>query len=266
MNRIKEFFDQESSRYDKLYNPDPTRYPVATIRMQHMINLLCEYVLRGHILDIGCGTGFVSKLIAFMGHKVDGIDVSSAMIDRASGLGIEEAQFWVDDIETTDILNESYDGVVVLGVLEYLDSDDCAMKQIYRILRPGGVIVATWPNRLFNLFSLNQYTIDEVEKGPYLTLLSEFMSDVKHIKSVTKHMTPPIDVRQSTPRQVRHLMNIHHFEILRLRYFHFHPYPPIFESLDPVNYNKTGQEMEQFGYSPIGACMASCFMVAARKV
>jgi SAM-dependent methyltransferase len=61
------------------------------------------------------------------------------------------------------IPGESFDVVLMMGVLQYLSDDDfaAAVNESKRILKkPGGVFYATFQNALFDLFTFNKYTVD----------------------------------------------------------------------------------------------------------
>lgn len=98
------------------------------------------------ILEIGCSSGFLLKeLKRRAGHgTIVGSDFISGPLVKLSGhlRGIPLLQF---DITQCPLEDSSFDGVVMLNVLEHIQDDCKALKQVYRILRPGGLVVIEVP-------------------------------------------------------------------------------------------------------------------------
>jgi ubiquinone/menaquinone biosynthesis C-methylase UbiE len=87
-------------------------------------------------------------------HEVIGIDVSDEMI-RAAEHGrknLELSQqahldFMTGTLESAEFRDKVFQTVVCLGVLEYLDHPEVLLKEVYRVLRPGGTAVFQVPNK-----------------------------------------------------------------------------------------------------------------------
>jgi len=78
---------------------------------------------------------------------------------------------------------------------------------------------------------------------------------------LVKKLKPlPIHLRQHTPREARDAFAKSGFTCVATDYFHFHPFPPAFESAGPVLFNTLGLAMESLGATPVGALMASAFL------
>lgn len=96
------------------------------------------------VLDLGCGTGAHSALLAERGYNVTGVDRSEDML-RQARLRTASARFERADITDVD-LGETFDAVVIMfAVLGYLTSNAAvrsALQVARRHLRPGGVVFA----------------------------------------------------------------------------------------------------------------------------
>jgi ubiquinone/menaquinone biosynthesis C-methylase UbiE len=99
------------------------------------------------ILDLGCGSGFLSVLLAKRGAtRVIGIDVSEEQLEiarfraRASGLNNDDPalEFQAVSADRLDFADQTFDAVVGAFVLHHLDLPKTA-KEIYRVLKPNGV-------------------------------------------------------------------------------------------------------------------------------
>ena len=94
------------------------------------------------ILDVGTGTGFLSILLAEMGHEVVGVDLSEGMMSLCSkkaqdkGLKIYLRK---GDAESIPFEKESFDVVVSRWVLWTLLHPDKAIAEWKRVLKPGGL-------------------------------------------------------------------------------------------------------------------------------
>lgn len=93
------------------------------------------------VLDVGCGTGFLTLLLAELGHAADGIDLAPAMLERACAkaqvMGLR-VQFFEGDAESPRVADGSYDLLVERHVLWTLPHPDAALREWRRVLRPGG--------------------------------------------------------------------------------------------------------------------------------
>lgn len=91
------------------------------------------------ILDLGCGTGYLSNLIAQAGARVIGIDRSTAMVERARA-AYPDLDFRV--LSATDFhFDTPFDAVFSNATLHWVLDKATAIDNIYHALRPGGRLV-----------------------------------------------------------------------------------------------------------------------------
>ncbi|ODA43110.1 methyltransferase domain-containing protein [Desulfosporosinus sp. BG] len=96
------------------------------------------------ILDVGTGTGFLALLLAELGHKVKGVDISEGMMSEAKrkaemkGLPI---QFSYGDAENLDEPDNTYDLVINRHILWTMQYPEKAIQEWIRVLKPGGKLV-----------------------------------------------------------------------------------------------------------------------------
>ena len=96
------------------------------------------------ILDAGTGTGYFAILLAKAGHRVTGIDLTSAMLAeaeadaRAEGVSI---RFLLENAQETDFPDASFDAVVTRNLTWTLPEPDKAYREWHRLLREGGVLL-----------------------------------------------------------------------------------------------------------------------------
>jgi 2-polyprenyl-6-hydroxyphenyl methylase / 3-demethylubiquinone-9 3-methyltransferase len=107
------------------------------------------------LLDIGCGGGLVAEPLARLGFAVTGIDAAEANIAvarghaRAGGLAID---YRCAAAETLAAEDTRFDAVLALEVVEHVADLDLFLEAAARLLRPGGVIIASTLNRTATSF------------------------------------------------------------------------------------------------------------------
>lgn len=96
------------------------------------------------VLDVGCGTGVISLLLAELGHDVTGVDFASEMLDQARTKVDQSelsATFQRGDAENLTQSDDSYDLVTARHLIWTLPSPERAIEEWRRVIRPGGRIV-----------------------------------------------------------------------------------------------------------------------------
>jgi SAM-dependent methyltransferase len=95
------------------------------------------------VLDLGCRDGALTREYA-AGNEVVGVDADREALAEAERLGIET--HWADLDQPLPFANESFDAVVAGELLEHLRDPRGVVAEARRVLRPGGVLVASVPN------------------------------------------------------------------------------------------------------------------------
>jgi ubiquinone/menaquinone biosynthesis C-methylase UbiE len=96
------------------------------------------------VLDVGCGTGFLSFELVARGHRVTGIDFAPAMLAEARRKAAEHGvlvRFEEGDAEALTFPSGAFDVVISRHLLWTLPHPEAAIDEWIRVLRPGGRIV-----------------------------------------------------------------------------------------------------------------------------
>ena len=110
--------------------------------LDDLVRELSAGFTRPAILDVGCGTGINHSVLSKYGPTVCTDPSAEAVaFSRSRGIG-ELAQ---SEIETLPFAASSFDIVTALDVLEHVDDDMTAMREILRVTRNGGVLLVTVP-------------------------------------------------------------------------------------------------------------------------
>lgn len=111
------------------------------------------------VLDVACGVGFLSVLLARFGHQVVAVDISKNSIAYAKKLAtlcncIDKIDFRVMDVSQLSFDSDSFDIVTGEDALHHVIKYPGAIENIYRVLKPGGKAYFSEPfafNPLINL-------------------------------------------------------------------------------------------------------------------
>jgi len=106
------------------------------------------------VLDIGTGTGLQLRVIHQLQPLIDlfGIDLSAAAIDAATrAIGVLQPDLRVGSIENTTYSDNFFDVVTCNSSMSYWDNPIECFNEIYRILKPGGVVKLFEPHRDIDL-------------------------------------------------------------------------------------------------------------------
>jgi len=219
---------------------------------------------------------------------------------ESRGFGSDTAIIEVGDVTRWEP-SRQFGGVAALGVLEYLSNDKDIMSIANKSLTFGGLFIVECRNCLFNLVSLNRFTKEVVQSGEYEDLLREYeelqcssllcgfeervgelAKVLNKIFNSEKFVEGPGQVnaelekeqglsftrlirRQHTPLKLAKIAGLCGFEMVYLRFLHFHPFSPIFEKQSPELFRKLGMAFEVLGETPVGAAMSSSFLAGFEK-
>ena len=134
--------DELSDRYEQHHRE--RRAEGEFVFVPERIPLFQTAIGRGkRVLDLGCRSGALTRHF-LDGNEVVGLDVDRAALAKAEALGIQPVQANVE--EPLPFEDGSFDAVVAGELFEHLQFPDTLVREIRRVLRPGGVIVGSVPN------------------------------------------------------------------------------------------------------------------------
>lgn len=166
-----------------------------------------QYALgQQEILEVGCGGGLICEHLARRGAIAEGIDPSAAAIEAArehierSNLG-HNVHFQQGYAETLPYANGSFSVIVSLDVLEHVQDLNATIKEISRVLAPGGIFIFDTINRTI-LSRLALIWIGErfFHKSGLVPGLHDYQHFIK-------------------PRELRHVLGAHHLDVQEMSGF-----------------------------------------------
>lgn len=121
--------------------------PARVANFRHVAELCADW--GGRVVDLGCGSGtMLQELLAVdrSGSKqITGIDYAASSIDRCRKI-LPQANFIQRDLCKTGLPDLSVDLLLSIQTMEHLADPAAAMKEMWRLLSPGGRLVITIPN------------------------------------------------------------------------------------------------------------------------
>ena len=130
--------------------------------------------MKGSVLEVGCGEGYGMKLLAKHCQQYLGIDkfpVPNLQVPSNA----RTLQMTVPPLG--GINSNQFDAVVTFQVIEHIEDDLGFLKEIHRVLQPGGVLILTTPNRLMSL-TRNPWHVREYEPEAMRQILESVFGQV----------------------------------------------------------------------------------------
>ncbi|WP_428387191.1 class I SAM-dependent methyltransferase [Mucisphaera sp.] len=96
------------------------------------------------VLDIGCGSGVLTQIMTRLGMKVTGLEPNPDLAEAAR-LRDNRMTIHTGDGSIADQLNQTFDCITIIDVLEHIEDDIEQLHKIRRALKPGGRLVVLVP-------------------------------------------------------------------------------------------------------------------------
>ncbi len=125
--------------------PDPAFARRARIILENL-----ELKGEEKVLEVGCGRGFYLKALKTIwpNLKVTGLDINPKYLVQARKfLGPIKANLVLGDATSLPFSNCEFDRIIASEVLEHIPDDLQALSEMYRVLKPGGIVIITVPNK-----------------------------------------------------------------------------------------------------------------------
>jgi len=252
-NNTEVFWDSVADEYNRLYIQEEDNYSPLYYRLE-IIKQLLPNLPKGKAFDAGCGGGVLLEYLLKNGYNCAGCDLSSKMVqntkDKIKKVTDEEVMILNTSLDKLhDIKNSQFDIVFSLGVFTYI-SDELEEKsylEIKRILKPNGIFISGHQNELFNLYSMNKYTInfydnffelfkDKVDRNELSMLKKDFEKllrdhnkpnvNTPSNKNENKSTRDYIFRREENPLTYNKKLTKYGFESMDNYYYNFHAMPP----------------------------------------
>lgn len=130
-------------------------------------------LLSGHLLEVGVGVGRGLEILGQNCTHYTGLDKNQPLI-RQLQQSHPQHRFLAQNIPPfTGLESNAFDFVVSFQVIEHIQDDEAFVKEIHRVLKPGGQVILTTPNRKRSL-SRNPWHVREYFAGELIALLRKY--------------------------------------------------------------------------------------------
>ena len=115
----------------------------------HRYHFAARWVKGKRVLDLACGEGYGSALLARHADSVTGVDVAQQAIDHAKRAygKLRNAQFAVGSAVSIPAEDASFDVAVSFETLEHIHEQEQFLAELQRVLKPDGVLIISCPNK-----------------------------------------------------------------------------------------------------------------------
>ena len=119
-----------------------------TLEHLHRYLLACELAAGKTVLDIACGDGYGSAMLARHAAQVTGVDIDTPTVERARGkYAADNLRFLQGSATDIPLDDNSVDLVVSFETIEHLTEQDRMLCEIRRVLRPDGFLLISSPDK-----------------------------------------------------------------------------------------------------------------------
>lgn len=144
------------------------------------------------VLDPGCGTGHGLQLIGQATPHIWGADIAPDAVQfLARHYPALRQRCVVSDATRLGLGPNRFDVVVAVEIIEHMQEDGAFLREVQRVLRPGGVCLLTTPNRLVHSpgrsTPLNPFHVREYTYAEWQALLQRFFHEVRILGIVVHH-------------------------------------------------------------------------------
>lgn len=256
---VQRYHDRVAGRYDHSYEDSYWRWHDA-MTWDHIKPHLPKNH-RSAVVDLGCGTGKWAAKLNKSGYDITCVDISRAMLDRARAKLFSErgkVEFVQADLVDLGALPRSHFALAVAmgDPIGCTSAPPKALKEIRKIMTSGGILVATFDNRLN---ALDFY----LEKGDVDTMAEFLRTGRTHW--LTRQREERFDVHAYTPGQVQKLLSTAGFEIIDMIGKTVLPMRRFRHLLEDVEANRAWMKIEKSMHrDPAAIGRASHIQVAAK--
>jgi len=140
MQNTAAFWDKVAPKYAKSPIADMDAYTRTMDRTRRYLSA------SDTVLEVGCGTGSTSLLLAGHVHNITASDLSSSMVqigsEKARAQGISNVKFVTAALSDLPIEDGPYDAILAFNVLHLVEDTPEAIRRINGLLKPGGIFIS----------------------------------------------------------------------------------------------------------------------------
>jgi SAM-dependent methyltransferase len=185
------------------------------LNMAKRVRLIAAHadLRQARVLDAGCGAGEYVFALGELGAEVLGIEYLAEKVEQFERSHPGDGRVRRGDIARIDTSDCSFDVVLMNEVLEHVPDEGAALREVWRILRPGGRLLLFSPNRLY---PFETHGVDSYGSGGRIDPIRTFGLPYLPLWITTRLVRPW--ARNYWPTSLRRLVRTTGFRILHHEY------------------------------------------------
>jgi len=158
----------------------------GTIELEHLhrYNFVLSVVAGKSVLDIASGEGYGTALISKHARRVVGVDIDRVAVEHARRkYPAENTEFRLGACSRIPAAEGEFDVVVSFETIEHHSQHDEMMSEIQRVLRPGGLLIISSPDKLEYSDKVgfhNPFHVKELYRDEFQALLQKYFRQTRH--------------------------------------------------------------------------------------
>ncbi|UGQ46847.1 tetratricopeptide repeat protein [Massilia endophytica] len=133
---VTALFDQYAAKFDR-HLQEVLSYRTPALLADALRPHVAESL---DVLDLGCGTGLCAPLLRPLARRLEGVDLSPRMLEKARELELYDALYCADMVETLRTRPARYDLLAAADVMVYVGELETVLAAAWSALRPGGIM------------------------------------------------------------------------------------------------------------------------------
>jgi SAM-dependent methyltransferase len=265
MTLAREFFREKVEDYDRLHYKDERSF--MSERLASMVGVIDRLKLppTARVLEAGCGPGRLLAALATRGFDTYAIDTSPQMLQLTSArlrqlVPPRRAGLSVAELEKLPFPNQFFDLVCTAGVVEYLPGDESAIRELMRVLRPGGFLVYPITNASSPVLWFDGLVEALKRKPMLLDTFNWFWTRMGRVPVRPRHFR----VRTQSPAKTKTLVTRLGLSIAHEEYFYYLPVPHPFDRVFPGASAAIGRRMTWLARTA-AAGVAEGYLIVAKR-
>jgi SAM-dependent methyltransferase len=146
-DRIREYFESSEESWEDRYRGKDYEAAVYRDRQSAAVGLVSRFVPSNSIiLEFGCGTGELSQQLQGLGYRMICTDLAHRMTQHTRA-NTGNQKVLVSDIQQPPFKDQSFDAIVLIGVISYVQDPTSVLEILRRLLKPNGHLIISSANR-----------------------------------------------------------------------------------------------------------------------
>jgi ubiquinone/menaquinone biosynthesis C-methylase UbiE len=151
--KVNDYFESSAAYWRQVYSGGFLLSAIYRARQKMTLRWISRLGLpaAARILEVGCGAGLTTVALARNGYTVDALDSTTAMLRMTHKKAVHgrvrhRVRLQVGDAHALPFETDAFDLAIAIGVIPWLHSEQIALQEMHRVLKPGGYLLVTADN------------------------------------------------------------------------------------------------------------------------